>query len=169
MSKYSEKLLGYTLVELLVGLVIISILFGVGFAGFRDFSRRQSLESLSRKIKGDLFLARENAVSGTKPLNDFGSAQHEFCISPNILFGYNFRVVSNSNYVLEAICSGGTVEVKNVNIPEELSISIPPANPLFFQVLSKGTNLSSDLEIIINQETTGKTKSMFITKTGEIK
>lgn len=169
MSKYSKKLSGYTLIELLVGIIIISILFGVGFAGFRDFSRRQSLESLSRKIKGDLSLAREKSVSGEKPYNSGGTAHHAYCLSPNTLSGYNFRVTTSNNYVLEAVCSGGTVEVKSVDIPEGMSISIPLVNPLFFKVLSKGTNLSTDLEITITQVPTGKTSLIYVTKVGEIK
>jgi len=163
MSKFlSEREKGYTLIEILVTLVIIGILFGVGFLNFREFSRKQSLVSLSRKVKGDLALARESAVSGKKPSDPS-------CTSPNSLTGYNFRVTDSLNYVLEAVCSGGTVEVKSVDLSEELTIEEPSPNPIFFKVLSKGTNLSSEATITLNQLNTNYSLNIYVTQTGEIR
>ena len=54
---------GYTLIEILVGLTIIGIIFGVGFASFREFSRRQSLAGGVKTLVGDLRLAQEQAIS----------------------------------------------------------------------------------------------------------
>ena len=153
---------GYTLIELLVAMSIMAILFTLGYASFRDYSRRQVLTSYVQKVKGDLSLAREKAISGQKP-------DGVECDSPEILSGYNFRVISNESYVIEAVCSNGTKQIKTpVLVEEGLSLNIP-ANPIFFKVLSKGTNLSSDSEIIISQESTGYTSSLFITQSGEIK
>ncbi|MFH1971123.1 MAG: prepilin-type N-terminal cleavage/methylation domain-containing protein [Patescibacteria group bacterium] len=152
---------GYTLIELLVAMSIMAILFTVGYASFREYSRRQVLASFVGKVKGDLSLAREMAVSGQKP-------DGVECNPPETLSGYNFRVISNESYVIEAICSGGTVEVKEVDVDSGLLLSVP-ANPIFFKVLSKGTNLSSDIEIVVSQESTGYTSSLFVTQSGEIK
>jgi len=123
---------GYTLIELLVGIIILSILFSVGYASFRKYSRRQVLVSFTRKVKGDLSLAREMSISGEKPDNNF-------CNSPNTLSGYNFRVTPDESYVLEALCSGGTVQIKEVDVQDDLSLVVSD-NPIFFKVLSKGTN-----------------------------
>jgi len=152
---------GYTLIELLVGIIILSILFSVGYASFRKYSRRQVLVSFTRKVKGDLSLAREMSISGEKPDNNF-------CNSPNTLSGYNFRVTPDESYVLEALCSGGTVQIKEVDVQDDLSLVVSD-NPIFFKVLSKGTNLSSDIEVKITQESTGNIFSIYITKSGEIK
>lgn len=151
---------GYTLIEILIGIVILSILFSIGFAGFRDFSRRQSLEVLARKIKGDLALAREKAISGEKPTD-------EVCLT---LSGYNFLVETNSNYVLQAVCSGVPVEIKNVEIGSNLVISVPSPNPIVFKVLSKGTNIPpTPAEIIITQTESQKSFTVTVTQAGEIK
>lgn len=158
----SIKRKGYTLIEVLVAITIIGIIFGLGLLNFRDFSRRQSLSSFARRVKGDLSLARENAVSGEKPLDDF-------CNPPNTLNGYDFRVVSDNNYVLEAVCSGGNVEIKSVVLPDGLSISAPAENPIIFKVLSAGTNLSAEAVITLNQQSTGKTLNVYVTQSGEVK
>lgn len=161
---------GYTLIEILIGIVILSILFSIGFAGFRDFSRRQSLEVLARKIKGDLALIREKAISGEKPYNDEYEGMDIKCSAPNTLSGYSFRVITNHNYILEAVCLGGAVEVKNVKISDNLEISVPSPNPIFFKVLSKGTNvLSTPAEIIITQTESEKSFNISVTESGEIK
>ena len=44
---------GYTLIEILVVISIMAILFTVGFAGYRDFSRRQVLLGAVNQIQGD--------------------------------------------------------------------------------------------------------------------
>ena len=152
---------GYTLIELLVGIIILSILFSIGYASFRKYSRRQVLVSFTRKVKGDLSLAREMSISGEKPSTFF-------CDSPNTLSGYNFRVISNESYIVEALCSGGIVQIKEVSVEDDLSLNVPE-NPVFFKVLSKGTNLSSDIEVKITQKSTGNISSIYITKSGEIK
>ncbi|MBU0998196.1 prepilin-type N-terminal cleavage/methylation domain-containing protein [Patescibacteria group bacterium] len=158
MSELQNK--GYTLIELLVGMIIMSILFSIGYASFRKYSRRQVLVSFTRKVKGDLSLAREMSISGEKPNN-------VFCDSPNTLSGYNFKIISNQSYKVEALCSGGTVEIKDVDVQDDLSFV--SYNSIFFKVLSKGTNLSSDIEVQIIQESTGNISSIYITKSGEIK
>ena len=55
---------GYTLIELLVGISIIAIIFGVGFVSYREFSRRQSLTGVTKQLVGDLRLAQQLALTG---------------------------------------------------------------------------------------------------------
>lgn len=162
MPKYSfNKLLGYTLIEVLVSLSIISILFGVGFVSYRDFSRRQYVDSFAQKIKADLALTREKAASGEKPT-------HERCSGTNTLSGYYFRL-RDEDYKIQAVCSEGLVDTKVVTIPSDLSVTISSTNPILFKVLSSGTNLSSLNTITIKQTATGKETSVSITQYGEIK
>ena len=155
----------FTLIEILIAISIMGLVFGVGYASFRGFSRRQSLISFARKIKGDLSLARQKAMAGEKP-------ESLSCNSPNTLSGYNFRLVSNTNYVLEAVCSGGIVAVegKDIDAPGGVSMSYPSPNPIVFKVLGSGTNIvSSDAQITLTQTGTGNTISVYVTKGGEIK
>ncbi|MFC1625463.1 Tfp pilus assembly protein FimT/FimU [Patescibacteria group bacterium] len=155
---------GYTLIEILISLTIISILFGIGYVSFRDFSRRQAIQGASKNIIGDLRLTQELALSGEKPssLN---------CETSHSLNGYYFRVsVDGNSYSIEAFCTGGVVEKKTVNLAEGLSFSTTSPNPILFKVLGEGTNINgSYATITLNQENTENTVIVTVGKEGEIK
>lgn len=127
---------GYTLIELLIGISVVGIIFSVGFVNFRDFSRRQALIGTVREISGELRLAQERALSGQKP-DDIN------CNPPNTLAGYAFTVTSPNSYTVAASCSGGLVEIKNVQLVPTVTISTPNPNPILFKVLGEGTNIPS--------------------------
>jgi prepilin-type N-terminal cleavage/methylation domain-containing protein len=154
---------GYTLIEILVALTIVGLIFGIGYVSFRDFARRQAVAGLARSVVGDLRLAQEQSLSGKKPSDIF-------CDSPNTLNGYNFRVVSSQNYVLEANCSGGNVQTKSVTLPSDLFISTPNPNPITFKILGEGTNLgSADATMTVSQTGTTHTRAISVSQSGEIK
>ncbi len=153
---------GYTLIEVLVGITIIGLIFAVGYVNFRDFSRRQAINGQARALKGDLRLAQEKSLSGVKPADSR-------CDPPNKLNGYNFRVVNALNYVVEANCTGGNVLVKSVNLPSDVTISIPSPNPISFKILGQGTNIVDQSTINLTQAVTGYVRTVTVTKGGEIK
>lgn len=150
---------GYTLIEILVSLMIISFLFGFGYVSFRDFSRRQALAGTAKEIQGDLRLAQSQASSGQKP----GT-----CVVN--LDGYRFKVYSTSEYKLEAVCGATVSETKDVIISPDLSISLSP-NPMMFKVLGQGTDLASGEDALITLTQIGTNNSVNITVSsgGEIK
>ncbi len=119
---------GYTLIELLVGLTIISIVFSIGFAGYRDFSRRQTVVGVTKSIISDLRNAQQLALIGQKP---------DTCTR---LSGYTFTAVSSTNYTISANCINGNIEVKNIVLPTNITISL---GSIMFKVLGQGTNLSA--------------------------
>lgn len=153
---FKRDLLGYTLIEILVVVSIMSILFTVGYANYRDFARRQALTASARQMKSNISLAREKAATGEKP---------EGCTT---LLGYNIRF-SEDGYSLEAVCSGTTISIKTVSLSSNVGSSVPSTNPIFFKVLSKGTSLSEDATITLTQSESGKTENVVITPEGEVK
>jgi prepilin-type N-terminal cleavage/methylation domain-containing protein len=153
---------GYTLLEILITLTIIGLIFGFGYVGFREFSQRQALTGLARSIKGDLRLAQELALAGKKP-DDIK------CDSPQVLNGYYFRRNSNANYTIEASCSGGTSEIKSVNLPADINFTSLSINPILFKILGEGNNISDSATITLTQINTGNTGTITITSGGEIK
>jgi prepilin-type N-terminal cleavage/methylation domain-containing protein len=152
---------GYTLIEVLVGLTIITLIFTFGYAGFREFARRQLVTSAIRSLKGELRLAQEQAFAGKKPDN-------ANCNSPNTLRGYYFRVTSSTTYQIEALCSGGVVSVKEVEITSPLNISTPSPNPILFKILGEGTNIDTSATITISLPETSQSTDVVISQTGEI-
>ena len=162
-TAYSKLNSAYTFIEILVALTIISLIFGIGYVSFRDFSRRQALNGTARTLVGNLRLAQEQAISGRKPSDIF-------CNPPQLLNGYNFRVVSAQNYVLEASCSGGNVQTKSVTISSDISLSVPVPNPILFKSVAQGTNISgASASVTLTQAGTGNTRAITISAAGEIK
>ncbi len=155
---------GYTLLEILVALSIIGLIFTFGFASFRDFSRRQLLATTKRSLDGNVRIALQKALSGEKPSDPN-------CDDPNTLTGYNFRVDSATQYSIEAVCTGGLVETRSVELPSEITISIPSPNPVLFKVLGQGTNIPAlgTVVLTLTQSTTGSTQTVSIHTSGEIK
>lgn len=165
----SEKLkvksgTGYTLIEILVSITIIALLFIFGYASFREFSRRQAINSAVRVVRGDLRLAQQQALAGNKPADPK-------CNAPNLLDGYYFRAASTS-YTIEAACSGvsgGPVTTKSVSLSSDISMTAPSPNPILFKVLGQGTNISSTATVVLTQAGTNNTQTITITSGGEIK
>lgn len=160
---------GYTLIEILVGLTIIGLLFGLGYVNFRDFSRRQSISGAAKKIQGDLALTQQLALSGQKP-------DDAKCNSPNLLSSYDFSIVSSSNpaqYIIQANCSGGIVNnpyYKEVSLPADLSLSSDSLSTISFKVLGSGTNIEdgSRVTLTLSQTGTNNTVSIVVESGGNI-
>ena len=137
--------MGFTFVEILVVVVTMSILFSFGYAGYRDYARRQNLEAWARRVSGDLRLAQQLASSGAKPSDDCG-----------VLEGYHFRVQANfahQRYYFGPVCSdfseGQTKDhEKIVQMPEDIFINAVEISGvtgddlrIIFKVLEQGTNI----------------------------
>ena len=159
----SKACKGYTFIEILVGLSVVGLIFSFGFVSFREFSRRQSLIVAASNLKGELRFAQERALSGQKP-------DEVSCNDPNSLEGYNFRVVDPGSFAIEAVCSGGNVEVKTITLSGDLAISAPSPNPILFKVLGHGTNIGAGLSgtITLTQVDSGATQDVVVSSSGEI-
>jgi len=86
---------GFTLIELLVSLVVISVLFGLGYANFRRYAQRQELWRAARQIEGDLRLAQSYALAGKNA--------EGLCETGSYFYGYQFKF-KESSYVFYPIC-----------------------------------------------------------------
>ena len=133
---------GYTLIEVLVVLTIIGVLFSVGFASYRDFSRRQALAGIAKQIVGEMRLAQQMALSGEKPS----------ACGNNVLDGIGFEIkllTQDSkdyyNYKIRAVCGGEPYPIlKDYSFPAGSVIfdfSNFSINPIIFKVLGQGTNI----------------------------
>ena len=164
-SYQSMKASGYTLIEILIALTIITMLFSLGFVGYRDFSRRQALQGAAKILQGSLRKAQQNAISGIKPA---GIA----CDNPQTLNGYNFLVLTGgSEYQIQASCTGGTIITDDITLPGNLTISgLPSPNPILFKILGLGTNLTGGGTIVtIIQSPTNNSVSISVGSGGDIK
>ncbi|HEX6977377.1 MAG TPA: GspH/FimT family pseudopilin [Patescibacteria group bacterium] len=162
LKRLSSKKDGYTLIEILVVLVIMGILFAVGYANYRDFSRQQLVINAMRTLRADLRLAQEQAIEGKKPTGCTGN-----------LSGYKFTVLNPALYQISAACGSGDVVVKTVDVPAGITISTPSLNPIVFNILGTGTNINqaspSRAVIGLTQTATNYFRSIIVYPSGEVK
>lgn len=151
---------GYTLIEVLVSLTIIGLLFGFGFASFRDFSRRQALEGVARNIKGELRLVQAKASAAEKPAG----------CGTNILSSYSFQITGSTSYKVTANCSAGVnVDIKTENLPDGIFMT-STQNIISFKVLGQGNDVQTTNAVIrFTQTGTNNTTTVTVTRGGEIK
>jgi len=147
---------GYTLIELLVGVSIVAIIFGVGFISYREFSRRQSLTGITKQLIGDLRLAQQLSLTGQKP-------ESEVCTT---LIGYIVSRTSSTSYDLIANCSNANYIIKTVDMPLNTTIS---AGSVTFKVLGQGTSLSSPLTFTITNIQSNTSGTVTVGIGGDIK
>ena len=167
LSKLNER--GYSLVEMVVVVVIMAILFSVGFGNYRSYQKRQYIEGAVRMLKADLRLAQENALAGRKPLEPPGNS----CLT-NSLNGYVFRLETNATYAIYARCAGIDILIKGIeSLPSGILVNPWPlvgGNDILFQILGKGVNRSTDVTINLTWPAGGvSNKQVIVTKGGEIK
>lgn len=150
----------YTLIEILVGLTIISLLFSFGYVSFRDFSRRETLSGAAKGVQGDLRIAQSLASAGQKP-------DDPNCNSPASLSGYIFKILSSSQYEIRASCSGGNASLANKTVTLGTGTSFaspfPSPNPILFKTLDNGTNLGSGQNATIKMVQAGTNNQTTIT------
>jgi prepilin-type N-terminal cleavage/methylation domain-containing protein len=154
------KKFGYTLIEILVALSIVSTIFVIGYLSFREFARRQALLAAGRQIHSALRLAQEQALAGNKPSG---------C---SILVGYAFTAINASTYEVTGVCSNASFLVKTQDLPEGIVFEpLPSPNPVVFKILGQGTNIvsGSRTNFVLLQEATNNQSTVSVNWTGEIK
>lgn len=155
---------GYTLIELMVVITIIGIVFSAGFAGYRDFSRRQAVAGVTKSILSDLRNAQQLALTGQKPTLDYlGNA-----VTCTRLSGYTFTRTSATNYQVTANCLNAVAAnhiIKNIDLSTGITLS---AGTVKFKVLGQGTDLSATLTYTVTH-TGGATGTITVGTGGDIK
>ena len=114
-----------------------------------------------RSMQGDLRLAQQQALAGKKPAGTE-------CDSPNSLSGYQYAQVSATSYAIRAVCSGGSVEIKPVDLPAGITLS-SSVGTITFNVLARGTDLSADATLTLTLAGSQISSTITITPVGEIR
>ena len=154
---------GYSFIELLVAIVIIAIIFQIGYANFRDFARRKTLTASQRAIQADLRYAQQLALSGKKPLVT------DTC---GVLDGYRFSINAGLTYTIYPLCDHdievtpvkSNVPIQNVSAVDiNYSISTTVISSIKFKALGQGTDIPSGDSVVITLHQTGTTDTTTVT------
>jgi len=159
---------GYTLVEIMIGMTILSFLFIGGYTAYREFVRRQILTTAADDLKVNLYSARQKALGAERPGADE-------CY-PNFL-GYSFTF-NGTSYTMAPNCDFGSPGalspfVKTVSLPPPVSVSVSGTasqNKILFKALGGGTDVTGTPAVITLTHTqSGNFKTITITGAGVIK
>src|SRR3989344_4126532 len=160
-KKYNKcsQLSGFTYIELLISMLVMFLLFGVGFANYRDFQRREQVQSAARMVLSDLRLAQESALSGRK-----------VCPSTEVLLNYSFQYVDPDTYNISEVCTPIATPIITLIKSVDLQGALFDVNSTFitsadtggtirFLPVGKGTNITAGAQrsIILRHSSTSLT------------
>ena len=148
---------GFTLIEMLVVVGIISTLTSLGIASYSSYNASQTVGSNATNVATQLGSARSQAISQVVPAS----------CGANVLTGYQVNITVNSQqYTVSAVCgTPPTQQVVSTNkLPPNLTFGAGSTATVFFSVASG--SVASIATIYVNGY--GKTKTITVSKIGNI-
>lgn len=166
----SARQRGYTLVEILIGLTILTLLFVGGYTAYRDFTRRQIIINTAEELKANISQARVKALTAERP-DVLGGECGTF-------LGY-VAVFSPSSYVIKPDCDPtdpGPLSsyYKTYSLPPGVSVSVSNAgvaNQILFKPLGAGTDVVNEngATITVSHRDSLNTQMITVYPSGAIK
>lgn len=130
------NLLGFTLIELMVVITIISIITGIGVASYNKYNSRRIVEKAAEELRANIRLAQSRAINNEKDSR----------CGPDILDGWYVEYLSSSSYQLFCICGGNEYRPSSaINIT---NVSLNSFSTFGFKPLIGNATLSQNITII---------------------
>lgn len=168
---------GFTIIEILVGMVVMAVLFGAGSVSYRDYVRRESVNNAASEVRTVLYKVRQLAQDGVKPDSGLTNASHCYgtgkTLNRYILSLYRINL-QELRYSIIAECTGYLVTVQNtqsIKLPLGSSFSIPPSQYIFayFDVVTGEVTMYPTTATTIRVQGPGVDENVWINALGEIK
>lgn len=155
---------GFSLVELVIVISLISIISGLGFISLRDYSVKQQVSETTNDIITSLRLARSRAQTQVKDTNDPACQD-------NPLEGYEMAFTCQSNdcgYMVYPVCGGINGEViRTSTFPADVTVSAV-GSQILFRTLTGTVEGIIDVEEILISGKSGEQASLSVYKDGRI-
>lgn len=130
---YFKAKKGFTLVELLVVIAVISILTALGLSSFGTYSSSQTFGTGVSEFTNFLSITRSKSISQVKPAA---------CGSGDTLEGYKVVITpSGSDYTQEVACGGRSIVISSKKLPNQVTFVSGSSADVLYDV-SSGTVLS---------------------------
>lgn len=145
---------GFSLIELLITVAIISLLTGLTMAGYGAFNKKQTVKTEAYKLASNLRLAQQKAISGEKPAGCTGDLQ-------------SWQItITVSSYSQIAVCETSSVTADTIIFPANISSSVGTIN--FSAMTGSVTNGAGTYTITGNFSGTSYFNTIEITPSGGI-
>ena len=152
---------GFTLIELVVVVGIISVITGFGVAGYNRFNDKKKVEQAAKELVSNLRFLQSNAISGIKNFRGVS------CAAGLTLDGWYADIDKNEYYLK---CSNGNVIPASGSRPklaEGANISSSPGSVKFNPIYGD-TDYDGDLEIKVEITGNPNTEIVRVSKNGNI-
>lgn len=145
---------GFSLVELLVSITVLSLIFGLAIASYSRFNRRERIKQAGQTLRTDLRYAQTRAISAQKP--DSGCTTFT---------GMRFTFVSGG-YTIAHECTEGVVGAGDTKtLPDGVTFS-PVPSAFTFLALTRRSSHSADQTLTLTNGT--DSYSVQVTREGEV-
>lgn len=118
---------GFTLIEIMVSLGILTTIGGMGIAAYNSFDSVQRVKQATLTLENNLRYAQASALSSLVP--------DPACTR---LDGYVFRAENATTYKIQGRCDSGDYSLRTVTLPPGASLIGPFPFEIIFQVLTRG-------------------------------
>lgn len=151
---------GFTLIELIVVIGIMSLLASVGLVSYGNFTKKQIVQEEARKFVSVLRKAQNDAITGNKPST---------CGDADSLVGYRVTgSVATNSYEVYSVCSDG-VSTLQKNYPLDSRVSFTSNFDVTFLSPYGNSTGNSTISFIYTQNTCIENAQVEITSGGGIK
>ncbi len=147
-----KQLLGYTLIELMIVISIVSILISFGVSSYTKAQNRQIGQSAGEQIMSILQENQTIALVGKKSCTGKFIGQQIIFSTPNII-------------TPSSLCEGETITLPSLTVPGITSLT---NTTIVFNPLSRGINLGASTLNIDFVSTSGLTYRILLTSSGTI-
>lgn len=169
-ARFAESRPGYTLIEVLVVTVIITLLSGIGVAGYNNFNQTQKLKEAAEKIKIVLREAQNASLSGQKDCSVCKGDDDVCNNNDDLALEYWEVAFQSDNFTIAGVCSNETVSNRFMETEYTLDSSLAievPVGPVRIGIDGKETSGLAK-EIIIEHVQTTNTLKVTVSPAGEI-
>lgn len=167
-SSTKNSKLGFTLLEILIVFSIMSLLAGLGFAGFVSYSRKQALDQAAFDVKAGIEQAKQAAVSRVKPPAGFtGSLDRYRIVFCNASAAPNTTSClvdpANNLYEIDALSESTITNLASKKRPSTVTVTTsgPCADRLRFYIL-KASDAVTGCKIKLTSTLTSAVKTVCV-------
>jgi prepilin-type N-terminal cleavage/methylation domain-containing protein len=148
---------GFTFIELMVVVLIISTLSVLGYVNYTAYNNDQRLKQTAQTLLNNLRLAQTDATAAKIPAicTNFGGYKVQFANG------------SPASYSVAAVCDSSIA--KSYAIPADINFNpLPASNPLIFGPLTSGVNVGNHVCVILHSSSSNKDYTILIDQAGNI-